>query len=166
MKLEQLKSPVRTKLLSLSTPATQADMVERRLQGLMDLGLTEAAVAGMLSRMPTLLGYQSKQLQAMREYLGGLAGLSRADVASLLQKEPRILSYSVAGVLGDLIYALLCMCPRKKCRQRPAQPNPEGHLQLCRDKFSELSSFACYRSVVMCPAYAFTQGPSLMLLTS
>ena len=87
-------------------------MVESRLQGLLDLGLTEEAVADMLSRMPTLLGYQSKQLQAMREYLGGLAGLSRADVASLLQKEPRILSYSVAGVLVDLIYALLCMCPQ------------------------------------------------------
>ena len=97
-------------LLSLTTFATQADMIERRLQGLLDLGLTEEAVADMLSRMPTLLGYQSKQLQAMREYLGGLAGLSRADVASLLQKEPRILSYSVAGVLVDLIYALLCMC--------------------------------------------------------
>ena len=87
-------------------------MVESRLQGLLDLGLTEEAVADMLSRMPTLLGYQSKHLQAMREYLGGLAGLSRADMASLLQKQPRILSYCVAGVLGDLHLALLCMCPQ------------------------------------------------------
>ena len=94
-------------------------MVESRLQGLSDLGLTDRAVADMLSRMPALLGYQSKQLQAMREDLGGLAGLSRADMASLLRKEPRILSYSVAGVLGDLLHALLCMCPQ----QLPAEPS-------------------------------------------
>ena len=87
-------------------------MVESRLQGLLDLGLTEEAVADMLSRMPTLLGYQSKHLQATQEYLGGHAGFSRADVALLLQKQPRILSYSVAGVLGDLHLALLCMCPQ------------------------------------------------------
>ena len=64
----------------------------------------------MLSRMPTLLGYQSKQLRAMQEYLVDLAGLSSADVASLLQKEPLILSYSVAGVLMTCADALLCMC--------------------------------------------------------
>ena len=73
----------------------------------------------MLSRSPTLLGYQSKQLQAMQEVLGGFAGLSRADVASLLRKEPRILSYTVAGVLGDSFYALLWMRPQ----QLPAKPS-------------------------------------------
>ena len=67
----------------------------------------------MLSRSPSLLGYQSKQLQAMQEDLGGLAGLSRANVASLLRKEPRILSYSCAGVLGDFCCALLCICPQR-----------------------------------------------------
>ena len=73
----------------------------------------------MLSRMPTLLGYQSEQLQAMREHLGGLAGLSRADVASLLQKVPRVLSYSWAGVFGGPLHALLRMCPHiDACRQR------------------------------------------------
>ena len=101
------------KSLSPIILAIQVDVVESRLQGLSDLGLTDEAVADMLPRLPTLLGYQSKQLQAMREDLGGLAGLSRADVASLLQKEPRILSYSVAGVLGDLFYTLLCMCPQQ-----------------------------------------------------
>ena len=62
----------------------------------------------MLSRMPTLLGYEREQLQAVQEYLGGHGRLSRVDVASLLQHEPRILSYSVAGVLSDH-HALLCM---------------------------------------------------------
>ena len=99
-------------MLSPTTLALQVEIVESRLQGLLDLGLSDKAVVDMLSRMPTLLGYQSKQLQAMREYLGGLAGFSNADVASLLQKEPRILSYSVAGVLGDLLCVLLCMCPQ------------------------------------------------------
>ncbi|CAK0782084.1 hypothetical protein CVIRNUC_005550 [Coccomyxa viridis] len=56
----------------------------------------------MLSRSPSLLGYQSKQLQAMQEDLGGLAGLSRENVASLLRKEPRILSYSCAGTVLDV----------------------------------------------------------------
>ena len=101
------------KSLSPTTPAIQVDVVESRLQGLSDLGLTDEAVADMLSRSPTLLRYQSMQLQAMREDLGGLAGLSRADVASLLQKEPRILSYSVAGVLGNFFYAVPCMCPQQ-----------------------------------------------------
>ena len=101
------------KSLSPTTLAIQVDVVESRLQGLSDLDLTNEAVADMLSRSPSLLGYQSKQLQAMQEDLGGLAGLSRADVASLLRKEPRILSYSVAGVLGDLFYTLLCMCPQQ-----------------------------------------------------
>ena len=110
--LGSLYYPVCDKMPSLTTLATQVDIVESRLQGLLDLGLSDKAVADMLSGIPTLLGYQSKQLQAMREYLGGLAGLSEADMASLLQKEPRILSYSVAGVLGDLHYALLCMCPQ------------------------------------------------------
>ena len=67
----------------------------------------------MLSRMPTLLSYQSEQLQAVQEYLGGHGRLSRVDVASLLQHEPRILSYSVAGVLSDLQHALLCMCRQR-----------------------------------------------------
>ena len=71
---------------------------------------TEKAVTDMLSRMPTLLDYQTEQLQAMQDYLGGHGGLSRVDVASLLQHEPRILSYSLAGVLSDLHHALLCMC--------------------------------------------------------
>ena len=99
--------------------ATQVDTVESRLQGLSDLGLTDRAIADMLSRMPALLRYQSKQLQAMRGHLEGLAGLSHANVASLLRKEPRILSYSVAGVLGDFFYALLWMCPQ----QLPAEPS-------------------------------------------
>ena len=95
---------------SLTILATQVHVVESRLQGL--LRLSDRAIVDMLSRRPTLLGYQSKQLQAMREYLGGRAGLSDADIASLLQKEPRILSHSLAGVLGDFHYALLCMCPQ------------------------------------------------------
>lgn len=99
-------------MLSLTTLPTPVDIVDSRLQGLLDLGLSEEAVADLLSRVPTLLGYQSKQLQAVRECLGGPAGLSDADVASLLQKEPRILSSSVAGVLGDWHDAVLCMCPR------------------------------------------------------
>ena len=99
------------KPLSPTALAAQVGMVESRLQGLSDLGLTDEAVADMLSQSPTLLGYHSKQLQAMREALGGHVGLSRTDVASLLQKEPRILSYSVAGVLGDLFYTLLCNAP-------------------------------------------------------
>ena len=85
------------------------DVVQSRLQGLLDLGLTEKAVTDMLSRMPTLLGYQSEQLQAMQECLGGLAGLSRLDVASLLQKVPRVLSYNWAGVLAVLLHFMLCM---------------------------------------------------------
>ena len=83
------------------------------------LGLAEEAVADMLLRVPTLLGYQSKQLRAMREYLGGLAGLSGADVASLLQKEPRILSYSVAGVLT--VFTMPCdACVLVVCWQKRA----------------------------------------------
>ena len=105
--------PVCDESLSLTTLGTQVDMVESRLQGLSDLGLTAEAVADMLLRSPTLLGYQSAQLQAMREDLGGLPGLSCADVASLLQKEPRILSYSCAGMIGDFSYALPCMCPQQ-----------------------------------------------------
>ena len=93
--------------------ATQVDLVQSRLQSLMDLGLTDKAVTDMLSRMPTLLGYQSEQLQAMQEYLGGHGGLSRVDVASLLEKDPGILSYSVAGVLSALHRALLCMCRQR-----------------------------------------------------
>ena len=82
------------------------DVVQSRLQGLLDLGLTDKAVTDMLSRMPTLLGYQSEQLQAMQEHLGGHGGLSRIDVATLLQHEPRILSYSVAGV--SAIFTMPC----------------------------------------------------------
>ena len=100
-------------MLSLTTLPTQVDIVDSRLQGLLDLCLTDAAVADMLSRVPTLLGYQSKQLQAILEYLGGRAGLSDAVMASSLQREPRILSYSVAGVLDDPHHAVLCMCPRR-----------------------------------------------------
>lgn len=87
--------------------ALQVALIERRLQALQDLGLCAEAIAGMLSRMPSLLGYQSRHLQAMGEYLTGLGGLTKADVALLLQKEPRILSYSFEG--APLPAALLDM---------------------------------------------------------
>ena len=51
-------------------------MVNNRIQTLLDLGLSREAVVDILTRLPRLLGYQSKQLQAMGAYLTGLCGIS------------------------------------------------------------------------------------------
>ena len=75
----------------------QGSMIERRLQALKRLGLSAEAIVSMLSRVPSLLGYQSKGFNAIGEYLTGLGGLSKADVAALVQKDPRVLTYSITG---------------------------------------------------------------------
>ena len=141
-------------------------MVESRLQGFLDL--TDKAVTDMLSQLPALLGYQSEQLQAMREGLGGLAGLPGADVASLLQKEPRILGYSWPGVPSR----------RRSPSSRPAMhvptSMPAGSDELnvslrIISKFEvtdEYYIFACCRTILMCPVRVLMQEPPLMLLTS
>ena len=73
-------------------------MINNRVQSLLDLGLSTEAVVDILSRLPRLLGYQSSQLQAMGGYLTGLSGLSKAELAIILQREPRLLTYSVGGM--------------------------------------------------------------------
>lgn len=75
----------------------QGSMIERRLQALKGLGFSAEAIVSMLSRVPSLLGYQSKGFNAIGEYLTGLGGLSKADVAALVQKDPRVLTYSITG---------------------------------------------------------------------
>ena len=75
----------------------QGPMIKRRLQALKGLGFSAEAIVSMLSRVPSLLGYQSKGFNAIGEYLTGLGGLSKADVDALVQKDPRVLTYSITG---------------------------------------------------------------------
>ncbi|CAL8467694.1 g7232 [Coccomyxa elongata] len=53
----------------------------------------------MLTRAPSILAYQSQQMLHIADYITSLGSFSIEDVAVLLQREPRILGYSLTGAV-------------------------------------------------------------------
>lgn len=71
--------------------------MEKRLALLIRLCLSKENAVAILTRAPSILAYQSQQMLHIADYIASLGSFSIEDVAVLLQREPRILGYSLTG---------------------------------------------------------------------
>ncbi|KAK9820573.1 hypothetical protein WJX72_011781 [[Myrmecia] bisecta] len=78
--------------------APEVASIRERVQFLRQLGLSWAGVGSALERVPFLLGFSTDQMARVTMFLAGL-GLSREDIAYVVDIEPRILGFSVKGSL-------------------------------------------------------------------
>jgi hypothetical protein len=76
------------------------DVVKRRLHVLLDLYKTRERAVAAMDRVPSLLGVQSQSMLLVADYVRSIGGFSEEDLAIILEREPRLLAYSLTGIAG------------------------------------------------------------------
>ena len=136
--------------------------MEKRLDLLVRLCLSEENAVGMLTRAPGILAYQSQQMLHIADYITSLGSFSVEDVAVLLHREPRILGYNLTGSSAPPSSKHVATLPVTFIWHLGiVDQHPEVSACRCDDTCSQLSEECWYQGVHLVYSRPHVQLPSV-----